>query len=328
MLKLMRAARDTTDFVLVVCVQSFMLLQCGFFYWLMRFRQKRSVTAVPPLPAKASGLLSVVVPARNEAHSIEACIRSVLDGAEDAVEVVVVDAGCTDETMAIVTRLRDSECSGDADGNGSSSQAPHSRHRICTAQALHGGRGSAVRTGVKLASGDIIMVLHADTLLPKAFDRRTREELCKPNVLMTALAFGTNRSLLKGGAASAPVGLSFMEATVNLRSRWYELPFGDQALATTRHTLELLGGYPDVPILEEFLLVCAARKYGASHGCRIVTLDRSCTALCSPRRWQQRGVWQTNLRNQAVMLWHRFGATPAQVFQFYYGRPAPSPITK
>ena len=57
---------------------------------------------------------------------------------------------------------------------------------------------------------------------------------------------------------------------------------------------------------------------------RILTLDA--TALCSPRRWERSTVWRINAVNQAVMLWHRWGATPAQVFEFYYGMPAPVPV--
>ena len=68
--------------------------------------------------------------------------------------------------------------------------------------------------------------------------------------------------------------------------------------------------------------VCRLRKLAASGGGRIVTL--SLTALCSARRWEKFSVWRTNLVNQAVMLWYRFGATPEQVFEFYYGMPAPT----
>ena len=114
-----------------------------------------------------------------------------------------------------------------------------------------------------------------------------------------------------------------MEWTVNCRSSWYELPFGDQALALTARTLEEAGGYPDFPILEEYELVCRLRRLAAAGAGRIVTLPLA--ALCSPRRWEKHTIWRTNAVNQAVMLWYRWGATPAQIFEFYYGVPAPAP---
>jgi len=109
-----------------------------------------------------------------------------------------------------------------------------------------------------------------------------------------------------------------MEWTVNLRSRWYELPFGDQALAMRAQLLRECGGIPSVPILEEFILVNTLRARCAAGAGRIITL--STPALCSPRRWEKSTVWRINAVNQAVMLWHRFGATPEAIFEFYYGR--------
>ena len=99
------------------------------------------------------------------------------------------------------------------------------------------------------------------------------------------------------------------------------MPFGDQALATTRATLERAGGYPATCILEEFILVNTLRAMSAQGLGRLVTLPAP--ALCSPRRWERATVWRINAVNQAVMLWHKWGATPAEVFEFYYGVPAP-----
>jgi hypothetical protein len=141
---------------------------------------------------------------------------------------------------------------------------------------------------------------------------------------MTAFRFALDRAAL-AEPRRPPAGLALMEWTVNVRSRCYELPFGDQALATRRDLLEACGGYPAVPILEEYILVnalrarCAGDRRGAEE---IRTLAKP--ALCSPRRWERKTIWRTNAVNQVVMLWYRFGATPEQVFEFYYGRPCPS----
>ena len=64
--------------------------------------------------------------------------------------------------------------------------------------------------------------------------------------------------------------------------------------------------------------MCRIRRLGAAGGGHIRTLDEP--AVCSPRRWAQRSVWRVNLVNQLVMLWFRFGATPRDIFKFYYGK--------
>eukprot|EP00966_Prymnesium_polylepis_P312386 7218252-Prymnesium_polylepis.1 len=77
---------------------------------------------------------------------------------------------------------------------------------------------------------------------------------------MTAFRFRCDRAQL---VDLPPSGLSMMEWTVNVRSRLYQLPFGDQALATTAATLAEVGGYPDFPLLEEYELVNRFRKLSA-----------------------------------------------------------------
>lgn len=159
-----------------------------------------------------------------------------------------------------------------------------------------------------------------------------------------------------------------------MRSTLLQLPFGDQGLALPAATLVALGGWGGrtYPLLEDFQLVQALRREGASVGgaptptscpwrlawnftymqrlcvspdrrrrhrhChrrfrewdfadatggRIEVLDPAATGgqslQCSPRRWRKLGVWRVNLVNQLVMLWFQRGATPQQLFDFYYG---------
>lgn len=307
-------ARRPVDFILTGFVQSFMLLQVGFFDLLRRFRgwrlKRESLikgrSSSEPLRT-ALQTISVVVPAFNEARSIGMCLETLERHASSLkrVQVVVVDAGCKDDTMAIVTAW-----------------AAQTKVSVLTTTSS-GGRGPAVAAGARLSMGDAILVLHADTALPANWDGAVLEALADPTVLMTAFSFGCDRAQLSC-PESPPAGLALMEWTVNRRSRWYELPFGDQALATTRATLDAIGGYPETCILEEFILVNRLRAMSAAGLGRILTLDA--TALCSPRRWERSTVWRINAVNQAVMLWHRWGATPAQVFEFYYGMPAPVPV--
>eukprot|EP00937_MAST-01D_sp_MAST-1D-sp2_P001876 g1876.t1 len=307
-------AKRAVNFVMVIIVQSVMLAQVGFLAGMLRWRNwavgKGALAEERHAAAAATGLLSIIVPAHNEARVIERTLRAAIDGASTALELVVVDATCTDGTMDVVAQLRDSEA------------LRGKRCTVRTVSAPEGGRGAAINAGLEVAVGDVLMVLHADTILPRGYDAAVRQALRDPRTLMTALAFGTDRARL-ASPECPPTGLGLMEFTVNVRSRFFGLPFGDQALATTRGTLAMLGGYPNIPIMEDFVLVNAARRHAVRHGGRVRTLS-GYTALCSPRRWERRGVWQTNAVNQFAMLWWRFGATPAQIFEFYYGSPAPT----
>ena len=224
------------DFMLVVIVQGFMLLQVGFFYLLLRLRSPQRAKQASTCEIRT---ISVVVPAFNEAHSISRCLRTLASTRElqqpDEIEVIVCDAGCQDATVAIVAEM-----------------APTLPFAIQITSS-QGGRGPALNAGIRAAKGDVILVLHADTLLPAGWDVAVLHALRTPGVLMTAFRFGCDRNSLLQPSAP-PAGLAVMEFTVNLRSTWYELPFGDQALALTARTLSAVGGYPDFCILEEYEL--------------------------------------------------------------------------
>ena len=264
----------------VVLVQLFMLFQVGFFNTLMRWRTEQPPDKVKQLHQQwlaresryTAGInsVSVIVPMFNEASSIKRCLCALATRAADRsrVEIIVVDAGCTDNTMEEVQRV--------ADELMSSMKDPP----MLMATVSQGGRGAAINTGIREASGDVILMLHADTVLPESWDRHVVHELKNPEVLMTAFSFACDRQQLR--SAYAPAGLRLMEMTVNLRSKWYQLPFGDQALAICTRQLASAGGLRSYPILEEYELVNRLRALSAAGGGRIVTLPQK--ALCSPRR--------------------------------------------
>ena len=312
----MALLRRLADLALVIVVQSFMLLQVGVFYVLLHFRSHNlrrvlpwvATTASSPAPATTSSVsllprtVSVIIPVYNEARVVGRCLRALAVGAieRERLEIIIVDGGCNDATMEAVSEA-----------------AAELSLTLHTASA-RGGRGPSIVAGVAVATGDAVLTLHADTTLPAGWDGAILAALANPSVAMTAFSFGTDRAQLAHPEAP-PAGLSLMEWTVNCRSRWFELPFGDQALAIRRTLLDEVGGFPPVPILEEYLLVNTLRARCAAGRGRILTLDAP--ALCSPRRWERSKIWRINAVNQAVMLWHRWGATPEQIFEFYYGMP-------
>jgi len=303
------------DCLLVALVQSFMLCQVSYFYAKLRCKSRQTRQPVkPPEEHLLRGPIAVIIPIYNEEDSIERTLGRLEAAAEDAsrICVIVADSGSSDASMEIVQRL---------------SEASSLKVSLRTAQSCPScpGRGGAINAGLEEAAnvpGAIILFLHADTILPAGFDTELRMRFAQPGTLMTAFEFCTDREQVPAGH-SPPTGMAFMEFTVNLRSRYLELPFGDQGLAITRDVLKAAGGFPDFPILEEYELVQRLRRLSAEGAGRIVTLRSKC--FCSPRRWLRRPIWQVNWVNQMTMLWYRRGATPAEIYRYYYGHDPPVP---
>ena len=299
---------------LAVVVQSFMLLQCSLLYVRLLWRHRGELHArradgndadVPSADAK----ISCIVMVRNEEAKIRAVLRCLASTVAHpgCFEVVVVDSGCTDNTMT-------------------AAQAEAAQHTasfatlVTTASAP--GRGAALDAGSAVASGEIIFVLHADCVVPPSWDTMIRQGLGQPGVLATAFRFQLNQEELQAGGQGLPGG-GVMEYTVHLRATALQLPFGDQGLALRTKVLASFGGWGGAayPLLEDFQLVQKLRVAGAQGRGRIVEIGTvEHTLRCSPRRWLRLGIWRINLVNQLVMLWYQHGGgTPQQLFDFYYG---------
>lgn len=82
-----------------------------------------------------------------------------------------------------------------------------------------------MNAGARVAKGDLFLFVHADTVVPPAFDVALRTAFQDPQVLMTTFSFGVNRALLRG---KEPFGLATMERVTNYRTRSIHLPYGDQ----------------------------------------------------------------------------------------------------
>ncbi len=205
--------------------------------------------------------LTVVIPALDEAEQITGAIASA--GAASC-EIIVVDGGSRD---------------------GTPERAAAAGARVVAATR---GRAQQLAAGARLAKGDTILFLHADTRLPEGWKRSVLSALDDPAVVGGAfrLRFEPRSPMLR-----------LIEWGTRLRVALLRMPYGDQALFARRAVLESLGGIPQVEILEDLDLVQALKRRG-----RIACL--SLPATTSARRYRSAGALRTVLRNAgAVAGW-------------------------
>jgi rSAM/selenodomain-associated transferase 2 len=217
--------------------------------------------------------ISVIVPALNEAATITGTLARLRE--PEVLEVVVVDGRSEDGTAAIARPLVD---------------------RVIEASA---GRARQMNAGAGVARGDVLFFLHADTAPPRGF--------------AAAIVAACDDAI--GGRFDVELdapGLAYrvIEAAINLRSRWSGLFTGDQGLFVRRDVFESLGGYPDLPLLEDLALARAMKKRGRTAALRMCLRT-------SARRWQRHGV----LRTVALMWWIRalyfLGVAPERLARLY-----------
>jgi len=164
------------------------------------------------------------------------------------------------------------------------------------------GRGSQMNRGAAVARGDILLFMHADTFLPpKALDLIDRAFRQK-NIV--GGAFGL-------GIASDRWAFRLIETVVVLRTRLTRIPYGDQAIFLNSRFFHQIGGYRDIPIMEDVELM--GRIKGLDQKIAIVPSR----VLTSPRRWDEDGVLYCTIRNWILMSLFLTGVKPEKLARFY-----------
>ncbi len=187
----------------------------------------RTVCQKKPL---TSASISVIIPAFNEERHIGQTIVAV-QTAED-VEIIVADGGSSDRTTVIA-------------------QALGAKILVCPPS-----KARQMNLAAQEAMGNILCFLHADTTLPQNYPTLIRHALARPGVSVGAFAFGTDID---------SVVLRRVAAGTNWRSKTFGLPYGDQAIFVKKKLFHQVGGYPEIPIMEDVAFVLRVEKKGA--GC-------------------------------------------------------------
>lgn len=219
--------------------------------------------------------VSVIIPALTEAAHIGATLQSVCAGRPH--EIIFVDGGSTDDTRSIA------QAAG------------------AVVIQSKSGRAWQMNAGAARATGNVLLFLHADTLLPDGWMRLVQQTLGQPRVVAGAFGFRI---------AGQFAGRRLVEWATNLRSRWFQNPYGDQTQFLRRSLFEELGGFADLPIMEDYELNRRLRKRG-----RVVTA--SAAAVTSGRRWKKFGVIHTTCINKMIIAGYHLGVCPNKLARLY-----------
>ena len=224
--------------------------------------------------------LSIVIPALDEAPNL-ARVLPALVAREPAAEVLVVDGGSTDHSRAVVAR------------------APSVRWLPAPR-----GRARQMNAGARAARGEVLLFLHADTVLPEGAGAAILTALADPGVVggRFDVRLDSRRPLL------ALVGW-----LMNRRSRLTGICTGDQGIFVRRTVFEVLGGYPDIPLMEDVELTRRLKRHG-----RLVALPLR--VVTSARKWEREGVIRTVLLMWTLRLLYALGVSPARLHRWYYTR--------
>ena len=219
--------------------------------------------------------VSIIIPVLNEERVILQTLESVACLGPD--EIIVVDGGSTDGTRELIEAKR------------------------IPVVAAGRGRARQMNEGAKRAQGEVLLFLHADTELPPSALEDVRGALMDPRYVggRFDIALDGNRLMFK-----------VIAALISLRSRLSRVATGDQAIFVRADVFRDLGGFPDIPLMEDIALSRALKKKGkiACLRSRVVT---------SARRWESKGIFSTILNMWWLKLLYLGGVSPDRLKRFY-----------
>jgi rSAM/selenodomain-associated transferase 2 len=225
--------------------------------------------------------LSVIVPVLDEAAGVRDVLARLAPLRARGAEVVVVDGGSRDGTPERARPFAD---------------------RVIAAPR---GRASQMNAGAAVAGGEVLLFLHADTVLPVDADRLVLDGLAR-----AGLAWGRFDVAIEGRHRMLPT----IAALMNRRSRLTGIATGDQAIFVRAEAFARAGRYPDIPLMEDIALSRALK--GISR-----PLCLRARVVTSGRRWERNGVARTILLMWRLRLSYFLGADPARLARAYGYRP-------
>ncbi|MDC8447282.1 MAG: TIGR04283 family arsenosugar biosynthesis glycosyltransferase [Nitrospira sp.] len=204
--------------------------------------------------------LSIVVPMLNEADQLPDLLEHLSPLSRQGAEVILVDGGSSDDSVAMAR----------AGGFQVIDNSP--------------GRARQMNAGAWASMGDVLLFLHADTRLPEGAMMAIEQAMHRHK-------WGRFDVRIAGRSST----LRLVASLMNWRSRLSGIATGDQGIFVSRSVFNSIGGYPELPLMEDIDICRALKKIGKPACLRL-------RVLTSGRRWEQRGVWRTIL----LMWWLRW----------------------
>lgn len=220
-------------------------------------------------------MISIIIPVLNEEKAIPALIEN-LYAQEGNQEIIIADGGSTDRSIELCGKYKD-----------------------VILISSEKGRANQMNKGADRASGDILLFLHADTLLPPGGISAIEAAMEKQDVVGGSFYMKFDREKL---------AFRFFSVFTRINSAY--LTYGDQAIFIRKSVFEDIGAFKQLPILEDFEIQKRLRKQG-----RFVKLGLPVTT--SARRFLHNGIFKQQLLNIALLCAYELGYSPAKIKAFY-----------
>ena len=228
--------------------------------------------------------ISIIIPVLNEPGTILPALEYLAcQSTGKTIEIVVVDADPDESTLKAI-------------------DVKNLSGLLLKTVTSGKGRGIQMNKGAELASGPILLFLHADTLLPEGGIDAVFSMLLNPHLVGGAFDLGIH---------SSKWGYRVIETVATVRSRITRLPYGDQAIFLRKDYFHLIGGYSPIPIMEDVDIMQRIKKRGDAIeiiGKRVQT---------NPRRWEKEGMVFGTLRNWVLMILYLMGVSPHKLGRWY-----------
>lgn len=227
-------------------------------------------------------MLSVIIPVLNGERDLPRTLTALLPATIGGVikEVIIVDGGSTDSTLQIADEMG------------------------ATVLNTEPGRGTQLASGAKAARFDWLLFLHDDTVLEPGWESE-----------VLSFAHASQKSNQEKAAAFSyklddrAIAARFLELTVKLRCGLFALPYGDQGLLISRRHYERIGGFADLPLMEDVDII---QRIGRG-GLKLLAAK----ALTSAKRYEEGGYILRPLRNSMILTLYLLGVPPRHLVKLY-----------
>lgn len=229
--------------------------------------------------------ISIIIPVLNEARNIQAFLQNLQPLREQGHEIVLVDGRSQDDTCTLARPYID---------------------RMMTCDK---GRAKQMRLGAKMATGQVFLFLHADTILPQQAEQTILMALHAAQTLnqTTGSLWGRFNVRLSGKHWL----LRIIEQMMNWRSCLTGIATGDQAIFVSKVLYNDVGGIPEIDLMEDIEFSKHLKKLSQP-------ICLKCPVITSSKRWEQNGILKTVLFMWSMRLQYFFGVKPELLVKKYY----------